>query len=464
MKINFLNLASVILVAGFAAFVTGCKEDTIIKANVTPASDNIYTDNTIGDTLTILSKTIIDDSISTSFISSSTLSMHGLGTVNDPFFGRTNWTSYFQVVPPSASLQIPGSVDSAVLILPYAGFFWGDSTATSNKSFTVFRVTEDLRDTIVYYSKTYTQVDPTPISVSTTINMNKLADSPKIGGVRVTPHLRIKLKNDFKDLLVQTASASKDNDAFLKEIKGLCVKVTDSTTGSQARYFYINGANDYQRAAVALYYNQDAGKNPDSTKATFLSFVGGDCAHYNHITRNFNGSPAFPYVFRMSGLASDSIMLMQNEPGASLDIRIPYLKNLPKGIINKAQLVITKVSFTNDPDDKFTAPERIYPVGIDPQGGAYTILDRLPVTANAPLVFIDGTRRETILPNGWKVTQYYLNIPREVQDVIVKGADELHLRVNGTVTYPGAYRLIAGGKNNNSFFKVRLNIVYSKPY
>lgn len=465
MKKQFFNLVSALTVTSLAIFNTGCKEDTIIKANIAPVADDIYS-NVIGDTLTLITKTVIDDSIVTSFSSSSTPVIHGLGTVNDPLFGRSNWGIYTQFLPTANNLSIP-TPDSVVLILPYYGVSWGDtlsSSAPSMQSFTVYRVTETMSKDSTYYSKSYKNIDwNNPVSDPTPVNVLGLKyDTLKIAGAVRSPHLRIKLKASFAAELVAAAASSNNSADFLDKIKGIYIGPSDTSNGSlrTVPYFFLNGNSDYNRASIALYYSENGNTKPDSIKTAFLNFVYTDCAHFNRITRNYTGSWANNYI--QSTAVSDSIILVQNEPGASLDIRIPYIKNLPNAIINKAQLVITQIKM-NDESDKFTAPSRLYPVGVDATGAAYTIKDREPVESSGPLDFIDGTRRDVTLPDGTQASQYYINIPREVQKAILNKADELHLRINGTVTYPGAYRLIAGGKkHSNSMYRIRLNISYSK--
>src|SRR5690606_5434082 len=124
-------------------------------------------------------------------------------------------------------------------------------------------------------------------------------------------------------------------------------------------------------------------------------------------------------------------VIMQNEPGAAIDLRFPDIKNLPQGLINKAELVITQVNLNGDNTSKFFLPERIFPVGIDPTGLSYTVLDRQPVTEVNPLIFMDGALKSVTLPTGITVNQYKLNLPREVQRAIVNKTEELHLRING---------------------------------
>lgn len=458
MKNNLLNLATAVLLSGMAISTMGCKEDTIIKAGIAPASDNIFS-NPIGDTLTINATTVFDDSTATGFTPTSGIIYHAAGTSNDAYFGRSNFGIYMQLLPTSSNLSLPSTPDSAVLVLPYSGFSWGD---TSNQSaieeFAVYRVTEDMSKDTAYYSKQYKNVDWSNIvSESNSITLHKLRDSVAVNGSNKAPHMRIKLKTAFMNELLTIAKNANNNSEFITAMKGIYIAAKDTNNNiiKTVPYFILAGSSDYSRAGIAFYYQENG-----NTSTNFLNFTSTDCAHFNRITRNYNGYPSYPFVMHTTGLQSDSVILLQNEPGAAIDIRIPYLKHLPKAIINKAQLVITQVKLATDPDaEKMTEPTRIFPVGIDAGGGAYTILDREPSTDTGPIDFIDGVKR-TVTVNGLVVNQWYINIPREVQKTIINNTDELHLRINGTITYPGAYRLVAGGKH--STYKIRLNITYSQ--
>ena len=449
--------AAIIFFIGFLS-ITSCKEDTIIKDNLGQIGVEVI------DTATILSKTIVDDSIVTSLttIGSATLRViHGLGVVNDPFFGNTNAGIYFQVLPEKTNFVFspnPYTVDSAFVILPFANFQWGDTLNPQTQSYSVFRVTEDLKRDETYYSKTVKAVDyNNPISVPTLVDLKKLKDSVTVLGTKVNPHLRIRLKDAFKDELVNTAANSADIAAFLNRIKGLYVAPTDSTQpGNLLSYFILNDQGQYSRASIQLFYHEQ-----DSTeKVVHFNFTNSDCAHYNYITRNYSGFPINNYL--TSTAISDSVVFLQNEPGAAIDLKFPYLKNLPIAPINKAELVITMVSLSSDmgATDKLFPPAALFPVGVDQYGASYTLLDRQPVTETAPANFVDGRLKMVTLANGITVSRYILNLPREIQKAIVNKTDTLHLRINGTQTYPGAYRLIAGG--NHSLYKVSLNISYSK--
>jgi hypothetical protein len=464
LKHRFSKPATLAAMAALALFATGCKENTIIKANVTPSVDNIFTE-TFPDTITILSKTFFDDTIATSLFqrdaNNNSRAIQPLGTVNDPFFGRTNAGIYFQVVPEKAGFNFSTNsptVDSAFVVLPYYGFNWGDTANIAPQTLRVYRVTNDLAKGEIYYSKTEKGIDEAnPVSQPTVVDFSKLRDSVEVRGTKQWPHVRIRLNDDFVQAMKNASANSTSLAGFLAEIKGLFVAPAqfNNTTGNALSYFELTGASDFTRASVQFFFHE--GSSTD-VKTAFFNFTTADCAQYGRIIRDYKGYPAEGYF--NSTLASDSIVLLQNEPGAAIDLRFPYLKNLPQVTVNRAQVVLTRVKIGSDAGtDNFFPPARIYPIGIDASGALYTVLDREPLTETSPVAFIDGTLQEIDL-GGVKISRYVLNLPREIQRAITNKTEQLHLRINGTQTFAGAYRLTAGG--NHSLYKVSLNITYSK--
>ncbi|MCD6065126.1 MAG: hypothetical protein K0R82_3037, partial [Flavipsychrobacter sp.] len=114
----------------FAAtlFQVGCKEDTIIDANVAPTVGFIAVD-TIPDTLTVWTKTVlVDTGVLTSLTPTNQVVVHGLGRVNDPYFGKTDAGIYLQVLPERGNFTFSTNnptIKDAYLVLPYSTFTWG---------------------------------------------------------------------------------------------------------------------------------------------------------------------------------------------------------------------------------------------------------------------------------------------------------------------------------------------------
>ena len=451
--ISRILLAS-LAIAGITT-VQSCKEDTLVHGNL-----NTIKTNTLNDVGTVLATTIIDDSVVTSLNITGLDIHHAIGKATDPTCGTVNGMVYMQVLPEKTNYVFSANaftIDSAFIILPYSGFGWGDTTATSApQQVTAYRVIEGMKDDEVYYSKTEKNVDRgSAISQTATLYPNKTRDSISVLGANRAPHLRLKLKDGFIQNMKDAASAASTAQDFLDNINGIYIEAdTNSSSANTLTYFRLNGSAEYERASVQFFFHDNGSTE---TKTAFFNFTT-DCAHFNRITRKYTGFPIASYIGNTS---NPEVVFMQNEPGAAIDLKFTNLKNLPAGIINRAEIVITQVSFAGDASaGTFFPPERIYPVGVDTAGNSYTVLDREPVTDVAPLTFMDGSRKTVTLGTGITVNQYKLNLPREVQRAIVNKLDTLHLRINGTQSYPGAYRMVAGG--NTGTYKIALNVTYSQ--
>ncbi|MBS1584259.1 MAG: DUF4270 family protein [Bacteroidetes bacterium] len=460
------SLIILLLVTLFAE--TGCKENTILNANVAPAIDNV---NTTTIPLSVRCRTIEFDSMVTSNSYAGIPIFHGLGTVTDPYFGKTNAGIYFQVQPPvdGFSFNTSATIDSAVLILPYSGFTWGDTSLAVNQKITAYRVTEDMSKDSVYYSFMTKAVDRIKPLGSVTVNIDHLSDSvynihPANGdSTSARPaHLRIKLdKTNFTDV-IHDVSAPGNTElssaaAFQSFFKGIYLEADPRSNGAAIPYFYLDGSTDYTRAGVLFYYHLPG----DTTSYTQPFYYSSNtCAHFNHITRTTRGSSA-ETVLGQTGYNND-VVLAQNLPGCEIDVIIDNIQSLPRdsfALINKAELIITRQPKASE--DIYSAPYRLYPIGIDSVGATYTIADGYPITSTAPLAFIDGVYRE---PDANHNEAYYvINLPREIQAALKAGKQSVHLHITGTTDYPGAYRLVAGG-NSGTGTQMKFNVVYSKLY
>ncbi|PZF72014.1 hypothetical protein [Taibaiella soli] len=446
----------------FAAIValsaTSCKENTIINSNLAPAVDNIKTFALDPNDISCLSKTVYDDSIVTSLNTSPVIA--GLGTVNaDPFFGVTNAGIYFNVIPPTSSYTFPvsrSSIDSVVLVLPY-NFTWGDTNNTNRpQKFSVYRMTDTFSSTGYYYSFSRFGVDRSHLLGTVTTNINDLKNYVQLKDSSVTPHMRIKITdNDFIQKLMDSSSQYADYPTFLSWFKGLYVEpdTTSSATGTSLAYFELDGDSYYNTAGL-LFYMQDSVVSQFGYNTT-------NCAHSTWVKRNYTGYPVAPYY--SPSRTDDSIIMIQNEPGAAADIRITNIRHIDsvigKSLINKAQILITKVDVGSS--SIYTEPSRIRVTGIDDYGTYYFIADNY-VGSSTSSTFIDGVA-QSVTVGAFTVTQYSINFPRELQKALIQGRTNLHLLLNGTQTYPGAYRLIAGGKSNsNATYKLQINVIYSK--
>jgi hypothetical protein len=475
-KQRFLSAAAI----GCAALVfilSACREDAIIKSSLTPSVDNIHTFgigpdfNNGSDTITVQTSTGFQDSITTSSRNTGFPIFHALGFVVDPFAGKTFAGIYTQFAPTAVNTTLSTTPDSVVLVLPYSGFTWGDTTQDQTHTFKVFAISSSFSKDTTYYNysrlATNTQVIGTGSvltghSATGQSGSGYLQDSVKLGksGLSYTPHLRIKLDSNWvKNSLLPAVPYDSSFTAFIAQFPGLFIAETDTIGGmpKSLPYFRLNGTSDLYGSAALLVYSNG------SDTAVQFPYNETYCAHFNRITRNYAG---YPIANLMSTGTSAETVVMQNGPGAVVDLVLPNIKGLaqklPAGaIINKAEITFIQVPSGQTGDEKYFPPIRLYPQGVNATGGIYTIADRYPIN-DASLNFMDGTSA-TITRGSLSLTAFRLNIPRELQQAIVAGVGSLHLRIGGTVNFPAAYRVALGGRGNaNAVYRPALNIIYSK--
>lgn len=457
-----LMLAGVLLVS--------CKENTVIPTGVVPAVDNITVFGT--DTLTLLSKTVRDDSVATSAYASGIGIYVPAGNIqSDPFFGKTEASFYFQVRPPQDNFRLDQSVyqvDSAVLVLPYSGFSFGDTTNSAGvQTFEAYRCSSKIYFDTVYYANSPDLPRSSTPFARTSVNIPDLIrsfrDSTMVGGKKRAPHIRMRLDEaTMKDLVDNSGTDKYSNTAsFLDFFNSIYVKATNPS--NTIVYFSLLGSDMYSNGGIVVYYHtrNTSGAITDTLTASYPydpTASQTKTGYFSKVSRDYSGAPV--QALFQSTAASDASLALQNQPGAAIEITLPTVKNLPKCIVNKAELVITQIA--SPLDVLFAPPARIYPSSIDENGGRHPLADRYPLNSNSPLTFIDGYLRQAAL-GGVLVNQYVVNLPRELQDAIVQQRKQLRLRLNGTQTFIGAYRLTAAGKGySRADYQVKLNVVYTK--
>jgi hypothetical protein len=446
-----------------ALVIGGCRENTLINANVAPSNNSA---GVFSKSLPAVTHTFYNDTALTSI-----KLIAGIGALEEPFFGTMDASAFFQVIPttPSSAIYTNATIDSAELILPYTGFMFGDTTGAS-QSYQVFYVTDTLGYSTRYYSYSSKPIDATyPLSDPTSISLGSINDSLRIKGKNYGPGIRIKLK--YSNLMSRLSpainglsAAASPNDYFLSMFKGICVKVSDARHTIPAMpYFFLEGTGSYRQAGILLYYHTNGIDTPIVENFYFNSKF---CTNINNISKSYSHFPVNSLF--TSAQANDSVVALQNLPGANIDILITGIKSLPKGIINKADIELALLPGSRNPAT-FAPPSRLqvigvgsgtYPVGTD-AGKTYFVADNYPLTSISPYAVLDG-QLHTSTVGGVTLRKYKIGIPREVMSSISANNDTLHLRISGANDFLGAYHLVAGGGNHqDSLYRAKLNVVYS---
>lgn len=449
-----IEIKALTLCVGFFSLF-GCKERTVTKTDLIPPVDNI---NTFAlDNFGLVMTTGVQDSLVTNDYTNNTV---GIGYISDdPFFGKTTMGAYMQFLQPSAaafSFPTGFSLDSALLLLPYSKFSYGDTLpAAGNLQYlNVYRVTGDLKreDSFKYYNFDVVATAPTPIG-SGIINLEALTDTFALpNGDTLSHQLRIKLDHSFaQEFLNADSSVFANSDAFLGFFKGIYVAPDVSHPQSRIAYFNLLGSATNNTARISFF-----GKVDTTSRIYSFAYSSLATAFFNTIKRDYSGNPAAAY-HNQPGI-SDSIII-QEYPGFNTTITINDLDQIPPAIINKAQLVFYVLPTGGTAT--FPPPMQLYPEEIADDGTHSVLFDLLLLGMTEGLNYMNGRPSEVTI-GGQKYFQYVFNLPRALQKARDEGKTYLKLEISSIAAYSGSFRMVGAGVNGAGELKAGFNVIYTK--
>ena len=469
MKYRFLSIRVIVLIVIIAGFFqTGCRENVLINSKLSPSTDSMGVYST---TLSCITHTVINDSGLTS-INIGLPIYQVVGSITDPFFGTMSGATYFQVIPTTITSHLYDSstIDSAFLILPYSGFTYGDSANSSlTQSYQVFYMVEPISYLDNYYTYSTKVLDQEhPLSIPSAVNIKKLKDSASVTVTLKSNYPAARIPLDLPILKNRLLYAQKALDssnaitAFINAFHGVCVKPSNTNQSNTVLpYYRLDGTDTFSEAGILVYYHPNS--SPTTVHIEPYYFSTASCAHFNNVSKNYAHFPVGNLY--KSTQVNDSVVALQNSPGPGIDVLIPGIKTLPKGIINKVELQLTLLpGYTSA---NYYAPEKVYSIGIANAnyptglgaGTSYLIADQYPTGSLSPLQVLDGY--EHLFNNKYRT--FTVDFPREMMASFAAGNDTLHLRINGTTDYYGAFHMVAGGGNYpDSNYRARVKVVYSK--
>lgn len=464
MKTTFhKNLKAFTLCAGFFSLVA-CKEKSVVKPDLIPPVDNIYTFEV--NNLTMSVKNSYFDSLRTNDVA---YPVAALGSItNDAFFGKTAAGIYLQFIPPSENFAFPAGtiMDSAILSIPYVNFSYGDTSRTDisqTLKLKAFEITDNFAigdGTTKYYSFSKLGYNTTPVG-SGTVPIKSLYDTTVLAsGDTVARLLRFRV-DGLKDRFINMTAADLANaTSFQQQFKGLYIAPDTNQVQNSLAYFGLSGANsttNYSKAQLEFYSHTTT--DPKLVRS-FFRFNLTSSSFFNSIYRNYNGTPAFGYL---NNTANQDTLLVQGYPGFHSDMTIKIDNKIPPSIINKAAITLTVLK-TGD-EARFNAPPLLFVTAVNTDGTERVVDDMLNndgTTNTTGQSFIGGSP-VTVTINGLSYIQYTLNIPRELQRAISAGNNEFKLRFSASVNYAGSFRMLADGPNSsNTDTKLKFNVIYTK--
>ncbi|MGF1924397.1 MAG: DUF4270 domain-containing protein [Bacteroidia bacterium] len=460
---KFLKLDLLTMLISLFLFAS-CENISTIGLQIDPKST---IEGTFVDTLTITSRTVRDNPTNTT-----DLVRHPLGFLKDPIFGTSEAKLALSVGLPSAAYSFGSTpiLDSAVLVLSYAGEFYGDSTEVY--TINVNQLTNNLQTEESFLSSKTYPVNSRVVGTKTgrlfPTSKYKITDIVAGGKdtlISVNPQLRIKLDNNFiQDYIVGVPEATLKTDAVFKNFfKGLHVEVKSPNGNGAMMFFELTGANSN---LVLHYRKSNTTATPvtiDTLKATFPLGNGVNRAAAS-VKQNYTGTPietqlnnpnqqyAVTYLQPLAGL-KNKISFPSLEKFSSLNGQI---------VINKAELVIDLGVGTDVSPFEPASRLSLYRYDIAEQRVVTEVYSNDPSAIGG---FYSSTNR-----------QYVFNITTYIQNLVSKKTQDY-----GTFLAPipanaasdwmprpsvsSAARSVIGAHNKNSSIgesTMKLNLYYTK--
>lgn len=486
------------LLVAFAAllFFYSCTkiETTDIGGGLIPPVDGVNTKDTILDVVTNL---FLDDQVGRVYRSDDQV----IGVIDqDPLFGETVASAYFELKPEFYEFSLPGVkssriADSAVLILSYRGVY-GDTTVPQRWNVHEIGKAANFRNDSNYT----TSAAPFALARqlgSSLLDLRTFNDSVNYGLENAANQIRIPLNDLFAQRLIKQYDTSATNDLpydsdslFRVNFAGFAV-IPDPSMGRALVRINLLDTN----TKLALYHRYKAADTSSALTSAVDYFrfslntsVGVPVsASANLIRRDRTGAEIATYL---NNSGPDQLLHIQTSPGTYASVKIPGLTGFPNKIIHRAEL-IAEQDVTNDPSRAFfTAPRYLLLSAFDSANNRrinlpndYTIDETY--THNNLLTF-GGFRLSKTIDNDL-TSAYWFNLTRYVQGIVTRGDTNHTLRlsapVNDSLYYSFPYPIqsatsivtyirpnyannIADGRvrlggGNHPRVRMRLRIIYS---
>lgn len=475
----------------FVFFACTKIETTDIGNGLIPPIDGINTKDTFFDVIT---NTFIDDDIARVYKSDD----HVIGVINnDPLFGKTTASAFFELKPTNYKYYFPGNKDSlkvlnAVLILSYKGVY-GDSTIP--QTWRVFEIDKNpkFKFDSAYGAETVGITYGAELGSKSNFDIRELNDSLNDRFENASNQIRINLNESFakrfiKDYDSTAGNAYESDSLFRSKFAGFAV-VPDQSSGNALIRINLLDTN----TKLALYYSTRVdGAAVRDTNVSYFRFNtnGGTTtsANANFIKRERSGSQLQQFV---NTGQNDSLIFIQTSPGSYSTLKIPNLSTFRNALVHRAEITITQAPADANLDALLYPPRYLLLTAYD------SINKRKINVPNDYQISSDGTN---LLSFGGYLTKktvsgigtagvYNFNLTRYVQGILTRHDASYPLRIYApsndslmyTAPYPfnsptpvasyistgsanniaeGRVRLFGGG--GQSQLRIRLRIIYSE--
>jgi len=421
-------------------------------------SDDFISVATI-DTFTVRAITLQEDSIRSEGVTPALI-----GAYIDPIFGLSKSSHYTEIRLTTANpiFGTPGESESIVidsLILNLAFQTIGTPVPIyggwSEQYFQVFEIDDTLTVDQPYYgNQALNVIDEDLVEPGFNLIQPNYRDSSIIDGVAFRPSVRIPLKKDLAERLIEAGGEDGlTATEFLEELNGLFITVDENAAGVNLSRTGILSIDNFSTASrMEMYYRDTFPAMPDTSFYDFeiRSAIGKYNAFEHDFTRGGETS-LIRQVVDSAGDAGGQSLYIQAMSGTKLRVDLPYIEALR----DSGNLAIAKAELTLSVRDgsigRFAPPSGLFIFGLDEEGESFLIDDQLDGSS-----FVGG--------NYDPINQEYrFTISRFLQQVISGDRDFHGLEIVTRSASFTANRLVLNGTNVvDSENRLKLEISFTK--
>lgn len=387
------------------------------------------------DTVQINAYSIPEDSVLTS-----NLTYAQIGSMYDPIFGRTTANFYSQVFITTTRVRFGTNpvFDSAYFYLPYKSSY-GDTL--SNMTFRVYALTEDIVDSLKYYSNNTLSYDVSKPLGEITFQP-KPHDSSYYDGSKHAPFLRIPINSNFGNYILNAEDTTylNNNTEFVKFFKGICVVAEPQNTQGKGAIITFNMPTDYSR--IVMYYHN----TEDTLNYSFA--ISSACSMFQNYDHHgyAEAIPMLKQQLEGNYSLGQQFLFAQGMGGIKIKLEFPYLSKWfesEKVLINDAQLILGNASVS----DVFTNPSTITVRGVG-EGGT-----------TSPFAIADEDEGDSYFDGTYNASSnsYRFRLTRHIQQILTGKANNngLHLIIP-SASYVGTRLVLNGTSSPQSDLKLYL--------
>jgi hypothetical protein len=441
MKNIILSLASLSVIL---LFNSSCNDSTLLGSDLFK-DENLKLIST--DSLSLNALTETNDSVVVS--SGGTFVFLPIGTVKDLIFGTYEARAYTELDSTTTYNFAGGKIDSVVFVMGYnADGVYGDTTQTQKLS--LYRLTEKIRTGSIYSSQKYT-TESTPLGTvefapkpRSFINQGKglstLADT--------APQIRIKITSPSFIQQIGDTTNYISSSGFKKWLRGVEIRAEKETSCMLNMDF---GSAATTITGLYVYSKKDT----TSSVSIFKPILSSNIKH-SYFKNDFRNATIEPFLNNQK--MSDSLLFLQGMSGTNIKLEVPYIRNLGKIVINKAELELT-IKEDGTQSDIFPPTNQIL-VRDAVQNVITDIIDGDPTSRTARFPSSGGFVRVKT-DGGEKLSKYVFNISNHLQ-LMLEGKEGSQIYLVPFFKQENCSRVVVYGVGKQLKYRTKINVTYTK--